>query len=137
MPFVKAVRAGTAVGMALPFIICVWLGIEYRGFWVLGTFLVLLVNVLLVVLLGSLFVGIPTAMLLRSLRWESFRAYTLLGAGTGFLFPLGTLFMLSAPAGYWLSFLGMLSGAATGATWWRQTRSARSSIVRTPLALQA
>jgi len=89
-----------------------------------------LIVALPVVLAASIIFGLPLTAFLTRRRLESSAAYTLSGAGLGFVIGLVALLLMRAQWGYWIGFLGGLSGAVTGRTWWA---CARRQLAADPL----
>lgn len=81
-----------------------------------------------VVLTASVVFGIPLTVILRRLGRESIEAYMGAGATIGSTIPFAALLIMHAPSGYWLSFLGAISGAVTGRTWWISVREPRTRL---------
>ncbi len=81
-----------------------------------------LVVTILLVLLGSVLIGLPVTVLLRKRGGESAAAYIAAGAVGGLALPALVLLALNAPSGYWTCLLGAFSGGVTGATWWTRAR---------------
>ena len=76
-----------------------------------------------VVLTGSVIIGIPAFLILKTLKAESLRLYGCLGLFAGAAIPLFVLLITKAPEGYWLCLVGAGSGAATASTWWRSKQT--------------
>lgn len=127
-PFLRAVLAGVLAGASPPMLatggiaLSVLPGALERGEQVLPLLVLAvfpLVYAIPLVLVGSIIIGLPVAVILRKRNSESAAAYVAAGAVGGFVVPLTILLSLHAPSGsYWLCFLGAFSGGVTGATWW-------------------
>lgn len=74
---------------------------------------------------ASIVFGLPIMLWLRRTGRESHDAYIVAGGGIGFFLPIVALGIVGAPSGYWVGFLGLLSGAMTARTWWHATRPNR------------
>jgi hypothetical protein len=139
LAFAAAVFAGTAAAMAVPVLVCLALVLESGSpdgsiLRVLAFFVGLAFPI---VLLGSLVIGVPAALLLRALRRESGGAYVLIGAAAGFLVPAGVVagFGGDAEGLVLLGPVASFSGGVTAAAWWALTRPRRRKS--SPLDLQS
>lgn len=126
--FAKAVLFGTAVAAGPMLLLTIPLGILYFAydldpvsvFWESLRLAILPLAVAFpLVLSSSLLIGIPVTVTLRKIRRETSKLYVICGASFGFVVPIIILTIGRAPAGYWMSLLGALGGAATAWSWAR------------------
>jgi hypothetical protein len=117
---VKAVAVGTAIAALVPFGFLVALLLAIYS-WAVGDLRnIMLIAVaavgipLLVVLLASTFVGLPTWFVLQRINGESAVAYILAGTASGAVIML-LLFGLPID---WLVPLGAAAGGVTAYVWW-------------------
>lgn len=75
-----------------------------------------------IVLVASMVIGLPLTYYLKHTRQESGGAYIGVGALAGFVSTVILLFLLGIDELFWLPFVAALSGAVTGASWWRSMR---------------
>jgi hypothetical protein len=124
--FAKAVLFGTAVAAGPMLFFTVPIGIlnfayDLQPLNVLWASLWLAILPLAVafplVLSSSLLIGIPVSVTLRKMKRETSKLYVICGASFGFVVPIIILAIWRAPAGYWMSLLGALGGAATARSW--------------------
>jgi hypothetical protein len=136
-PFAKSVILGALTGSAPILMFTILLsasslpdGLNGDGHLLPSLWLVVLPLVVAapIVFVASLLVGLPLTLLLRRKGWESGAVYISVGAGMGFVLPIAGLLLMSAPAGYWMSILGAVSGAVTGRTWWVSAREPNISF---------
>jgi len=125
-PFLKSIFTGTIVGGALPLLITVPLGVAnliqpLTGAQDIIASLYLaacpLIFVFIVVTICCFLIGIPVFLVLRVLKSERWEIYVPCGATAGFIVPFLALSIGKAEGGYWISILGLMSGAATAWTW--------------------
>ena len=132
LPFAKAVLLGSVAGAApylLLSLVFVLLGLpkaltSFTEFLAMIGLAVLPIAVALpMVLTGSIAIGLPATAALRHWELESGAAYTAIGtvSGGGLAFAIAVLFDVPDPP--WAGFLGSISGAVTGLTWWRSGRA--------------
>jgi hypothetical protein len=126
--FAKAVLFGTAVAAGPMLLLTIPLGILYFAydldpvsvFWESLWLAILPLAVAFpLVLSSSLFIGIPVTVTLRKFKRETSKLYVICGASFGFVVPISILTIWRAPAGYWMSLLGALGGAAAAWSWAR------------------
>ena len=78
---------------------------------------------LVLVLFGSVCIGIPTTLILRWTRRESRRNYIAVGSVTGFVLALASAVGLGViPLYYWVAAPGLVAGGLMGWAWWRYYR---------------
>jgi phosphotransferase system glucose/maltose/N-acetylglucosamine-specific IIC component len=128
----RAILIGGLVG-ALPFI---WLAIDWvleiptvteRCNWhifvVAAPFCLAAILIsALIVLMACMVIGLPLTYYLKKTRRESGEAYIVVGAVSGFILTVIMLIAVGMGQLFWLPFMAALSGAATGASWWRSIR---------------
>lgn len=78
-----------------------------------------------IVTVAMVLVGLPVHWLLVRTNRASNLAYSLTGGLLGFAIPTVLVMISESENGFFLSILGLVSGAATGHAWWR----ARSTII--------
>ncbi|RZI59978.1 MAG: hypothetical protein EOP14_03070 [Pseudomonas sp.] len=72
-----------------------------------------------IVTVAMVLVGLPVHWLLIRTHRASDLAYSLTGGLVGFAIPMVLVVISGSENGFFLSMLGLLSGAATGHAWWR------------------
>ncbi len=129
--FGLAVLMGTVSAGALPGLLTICLGIpmlfRMGSLWELPVTLLFAVCPFLIsfamVLAGSLFIGLPVAALLRRLGWEGASPYVFVGGLAGAALPILVVLLLlggDLEGTPFLSVFGIVGGAVTGNTWWKE-----------------
>lgn len=124
---IQSILIGTLAGAAMPSIYTIaiavrlfWSPLE-RGqdyFWILIAILPLAVS-FATVAAASILIGLPASALLRRYDAESFRNYTIIGAGFGIALPMVILLVSRGGEPYLVSLLGGFAGVVTAAAWWQ------------------
>src|SRR6185312_7968185 len=125
--FSKAVLVGTLAGGLLPMSFTVTIAVDDYLEPIAGerrlsadiyfAGLPLWISFVLVFASG-LVIGIPVHLLVQKLHAASRTTYVSIGAAAGFVVTLIVLLAIGAVAGFWMIFLGALSGAITALSWW-------------------
>lgn len=125
--FIRAVLIGTLAGAAAPLLLTLPLAVISLGDGgfdgTIRSSLMIGIAPLLVafpVVLGcSLLLGLPAVAIFRRLGIETVASYVCLGCVAGGVVPTMLLWLIAAPDGYWMAFLGTFSGGVTAASWAR------------------
>jgi hypothetical protein len=131
--FAKSVLAGGLVGAAVPLCLTIPLAIDLLRMGGRPLAALYLASLPLIVsfalaLPSSVVIGIPIALVLRSLKAETTGLYVFLGATFGVAVPAIVLALIGGRDGYWLCIFGLFGGAATGFTWGRGRESPSRSL---------
>jgi hypothetical protein len=132
-PFIKAVLAGTAVGVLpillvfMPLFLAIGGSRQYgAGNGVFGAIYfstIASLATIFIVGVSSLVIGAPLDLVTRRAGFTSSTPYVVSGLFFGAVIPVVLVTLLGAPEHVWLGVLGAFSGAVTGRVWWRATRA--------------
>jgi hypothetical protein len=126
-PFVKAVMTGTALGASPFMLITLPLGVgealsDLSVAGILHALIIIFFPLFwsfIIVLLCSLFLGVPVFLLLKKYDRETMENYVIIGALLGIVVPGAFIFLARAHSGYELCVVGAVAGAVTSWSWAR------------------